>query len=665
MLKNVSLRVRFTSAFLSIALIVLFVGFLGWGATNRLSRHIDVFSFNTFPSTISLWKIYEAKSRIYGSEKALLATVLSKEQRQQELANAKIAIHDAQDAFSAYNKIDHDPEEIKIYNKLLDTWNKLRSIRQTYFQLHEKFLGYGMANPRKAQLELWQMGKSKTPEFVTATDAVSVIVEMNDYLATTLEPEFNTSTEALLELIEYNTNLADKDQKEASKDINQSKFWIFFGLVMGPIVAIAFGIYLIKPISDRVLRVVSIAKTISGDADYNYNQHLSASESNNEITQLQTSFYTLSAKLTDLVNVAQSISLYHSSPQIQTYEQQSEIGKLQAIFNNIASKISVIVEIAYKISSGDLTTQIQPTEEKDQLGKLQTSFYFMTKNLNSLIKRIQQSGVQITTSSTEIAASGKQLEATVTEQLASTNQVTNTAQEIATTSRNLVKMMEHFAGMTQVTAAAASDSQNELQKMEVTMRQLTEATSSIASKLGVINKKASNINSVVVTITKVADQTSILSLNASIEAEKAGQYGAGFAVVAREIRRLANQTAVATLEIEQIVKDMQSAVSMGVMEMDKFNQSVNQTAEQVNKISDQIGKVINQVQSLPPQFSQVNRNMEEQSQSAQDISEAMEQLSEASQQTVDALRETNSALEQLEEAAQFLRDEISHFKIQN
>jgi len=663
MLKNVSLRIRFTSAFLSIALIVLFVGFLGWGATTRLSRHIDVFSFNTFPSTISLWKIYEAKSRIFGGEKALLATVLSKEQRQQELANIKIAIHDTQDAFSAYNKIDHSPEEIKIYNKFLDTWNKLRNIRQTYFQLHEKFLGYGLADPRKAQLELWQMGKSKTPEFVMATDAVSVIVEMNDYLATTLEPEFNTSTEALLELLEFNMNLADKDQKEASKDISQSKFWIIFGLIMGPIVAIAFGIYLIKPISDKVLRVVSIAKTISGDADYN--QHLSSSASNNEISQLQTSFYTLSAKLTDLVNVAQSISLYHSSPQIQTYEQQSEIGKLQAIFNNIASKISVIVEIAYKISSGDLTTQIQPTEESDQLGKLQTSFYFMTKNLNSLIKRIQQSGVQITTSSTEIAASGKQLEATVTEQLASTNQVTNTAQEIATTSRNLVKMMEHFAGMTQVTAAAASDSQNELQKMEVTMRQLTEATSSIATKLGVINKKASNINSVVVTITKVADQTSILSLNASIEAEKAGQYGAGFAVVAREIRRLANQTAVATLEIEQIVKDMQSSVSMGVMEMDKFNQSVNQTAEQVNKISDQIGKVINQVQSLPPQFSQVNRNMEEQSQSAQDISEAMEQLSEASRQTVDALRETNSALEQLEEAAQFLRDEISHFKIQN
>ena len=105
-----------------------------------------------------------------------------------------------------------------------------------------------------------------------------------------------------------------------------------------------------------------------------------------------------------------------------------------------------------------------------------------------------------------------------------------------------------------------------------------------------------------VTITKVADQTSLLSLNAAIEAEKAGEYGAGFAVVAREIRRLANQTAVATLEIEQIVKDMQSAVSIGVMEMDKFNKSVGDSADRVSKIGDQVAKVIQQVQSLPPRW---------------------------------------------------------------
>jgi methyl-accepting chemotaxis protein WspA len=278
----------------------------------------------------------------------------------------------------------------------------------------------------------------------------------------------------------------------------------------------------------------------------------------------------------------------------------------------------------------------------------------------ALTRRIQKSVVQITTSATQIAASGKQLEATVAEQLASTNEVTATAQTIATTSRGLVQTMEQVAAMSHATANAANASQTELVAMEDVMRQLAEATTSISSKLGVMNSKANNINNVVVTITKVADQTSILSLNAAIEAEKAGEYGAGFAVVAREIRRLANQTAVATLEIEQIVKDMQAAVSVGVMEMDKFNKSVNDSVVHVSQISNQIGDVIGKVQSLPPRFEQVSHNMEEQSEGAQQISEAMDQLSQASEQTADALRESNDALDQLDDAARGLQLAIAH-----
>jgi len=277
----------------------------------------------------------------------------------------------------------------------------------------------------------------------------------------------------------------------------------------------------------------------------------------------------------------------------------------------------------------------------------------------TLTRQIQKSVVQITTSATQIAASGKELEATVAEQLASTNEVTATVNQIAATSRTLTQTMDQVGAMAQATAHAANDSQDELAGMEDVMRQLLEATASISSKLGVMNGKANNINNVVVTITKVADQTSILSLNAAIEAEKAGEYGAGFAVVAREIRRLANQTAVATLEIEQIVKDMQSAVSVGVMEMDKFNNSVTDSVTRVSKISDQIGNVISKVQSLPPQFEQVGHSMEEQSEGAQQISEAMGQLSQASEQTADALRETNNALDQLDDAARGLQAAIT------
>src|SRR6266699_6172202 len=101
--------------------------------------------------------------------------------------------------------------------------------------------------------------------------------------------------------------------------------------------------------------------------------------------------------------------------------------------------------------------------------------------------------------------------------------------------------------------------------------------------LTAIQERAHDITTVVTTITKVADQTNLLSLNAAIEAEKAGEYGLGFAVVATEIRRLADQTAVATFDIEQMVKEILSAVSAGVMGMDKFSEEVRRGMQDVQQ----------------------------------------------------------------------------------
>lgn len=329
----------------------------------------------------------------------------------------------------------------------------------------------------------------------------------------------------------------------------------------------------------------------------------------------------------------------------------------------LGAKIAGVVGVAEKISTGDLTTSVEKTGTNDEIGRLQEAFYKMSKNLNGLIQQVQKSGIQITTSATQIAASGKLLEATMNEQVASTNEVAATAREIASTSNQLVKTMNEVEYTSQATAQSAGESQKDLIHMEKTMRMLAEATGTISAKLGTISEKANNINSIITTITKVADQTNLLSLNAAIEAEKAGEYGTGFAVVAREIRRLADQTAVATLDIETMVKEMQAAVSIGVMEMDKFTKEVEHGVDDVRNISVKLESIIEQVQTLTPRFQEVSDNMESQSQGAEQISEAMMQLTEASSQTVASLREINGAIAQLNDASYGLRQEVSRFKV--
>jgi methyl-accepting chemotaxis protein WspA len=199
--------------------------------------------------------------------------------------------------------------------------------------------------------------------------------------------------------------------------------------------------------------------------------------------------------------------------------------------------------------------------------------------------------------------------------------------------------------------------------MQEAMQRMEEASTSISHRLSAITEKTKDITSVVTTITKVADQTNLLSLNAAIEAEKAGEYGRGFTVVAREIRRLADQTAVATLDIEQMVVEMQSAVSAGVTEMDAFITEVRQSTEDVEKISLQLTRIIDQVQAITPQFEDVNVAMGEQSEHAKEISTQIMTLSRELEHTTESLRESFHAIGQLNEAAKSLQHEVSRFTV--
>ncbi len=325
-------------------------------------------------------------------------------------------------------------------------------------------------------------------------------------------------------------------------------------------------------------------------------------------------------------------------------------------------KVDVILETVTRAAKGDLTGKITISGE-DEIGQLGAGVQSMIDNLNALVAQVLRSGIQVTSSATQIAATSKEQEATVAEQAATVNQVVTTATEISATAKELVSTMDEVATVAEGTAVSAEAGQVGLQKMGSTMQQVVEASSSIASKLEVLNEKASNINTVVTTITKVADQTNLLSLNAAIEAEKAGEYGLGFSVVATEIRRLADQTAVATWDIEQMVKEMQGAVTAGVMSVEKFTEEVRHSVDEVSSISGQLTQIIDQVQALTPRFESVHEGMQFQSQGAEQIKQAIVQLSESAQQTVDSLRQSHSSINHLNDAARLLQSGVSKFKV--
>ena len=332
------------------------------------------------------------------------------------------------------------------------------------------------------------------------------------------------------------------------------------------------------------------------------------------------------------------------------------------LMRTIMAPMEKLLRILETMRTGDLSTRLE-LNRKDEFGAVEVGFNDMMTNLTSLVSQAQRSSVQVTTSVTEIAATSKQQQATATETAATTTEIGATSREIAATSRDLVRTMTEVASAADQASLLAGSGQQGLTRMEETMHQVMGAAELVNNKLAVLNEKAGNINQVVVTIVKVADQTNLLSLNAAIEAEKAGEYGRGFAVVATEVRRLADQTAVATYDIEQMVREIQSAVSAGVMGMDKFSEEVRRGMFEVTQVGEQLNQIIHQVQALAPRVLMVNEGMQAQATGAEQINHALAQLSDASSQTVESLRQASFAIDELSQVATGLRGGVSRFKV--
>jgi methyl-accepting chemotaxis protein WspA len=332
------------------------------------------------------------------------------------------------------------------------------------------------------------------------------------------------------------------------------------------------------------------------------------------------------------------------------------------VARTISTPIRTAVAVANQVASGDLRADVGITSN-DETGALLAAIQTMTNDLRGLIGRIQHSSVALISTATAIQATASEQQQVITDYGASTSQAVAAVKQISVTSQELLRTMTEVNEMAGHTGQMAADGRVNLVGMDGTMRQLAESTSSFGAKLAVISERAANINLAVTTITKVADQTNLLSINAAIEAEKAGEYGLGFLVVAREIRRLADQTAVASLDIERMVKEMQYSVSAGVMEMDKFAEQVRTGVREIGDVASKLGEIITAVQGISGRFGQVTEGMRAQSQGAEQIREAMIRLAEGATRTASSLNDFNGATVHLREAVGGLKEEVSRFTI--
>jgi methyl-accepting chemotaxis protein WspA len=330
------------------------------------------------------------------------------------------------------------------------------------------------------------------------------------------------------------------------------------------------------------------------------------------------------------------------------------------VARSFSNPIRTASRVARQVASGDLRADVGLTSN-DETGALLVAIQTMTNDLRGLIGRIQVSSVTLNGTATVIQTTSNNQQHIVAEYGAATNEAVAAVKEITGTSQELSKTMTEVNALASSTGIKAAEGRADLQGMDSTMRTLETSTASIGTKLTTISEKASNINMVITTMVKVADQTNILSINAAIEAEKAGDYGLGFLVVAREISRLADQTAHASLDIERMVKEMQSSVTSGVKEMKVFTEQVQGGVREIGTLSEKLGEIISAVEGITGRFGMVTEGMYAQSQGAEQIRDAMVRLVDGAARTAESLNDSNRATVELRGAVADLKEEVSRF----
>ena len=338
-------------------------------------------------------------------------------------------------------------------------------------------------------------------------------------------------------------------------------------------------------------------------------------------------------------------------------------GVLAALWlaRSIAEPVRQSLDVAEAIAAGDLTAAV-PRGGDDEVGRLLAAFGSMTRSLGGLVRRIQTAGERLSTVEADASGALATQDRAVRSFSGSATEISTAVAEISATSEQLLEATSEVTDAAREAARVAAEGRGGLESMTASMQHLDETMNAFTRKLATISQRASGITSVVTTIAKVADQTNLLSVNATIEAEKAGESGRGFRIVAQEIRRLADQTALATKDIERMVRDMQAAVSSGTMEMDRFRNEVSQRITEVADVSEKLGRIIEPVQAVTSSLEHVHEGMQAQSQGARQIRDAMDALRAGAGESASSLAVFTSTLDELRRSIAELNTEAARFR---
>jgi methyl-accepting chemotaxis protein len=331
---------------------------------------------------------------------------------------------------------------------------------------------------------------------------------------------------------------------------------------------------------------------------------------------------------------------------------------------SITVPLGQAVKVNQEIADGDLSVSVT-VDRQDEIGQLNESAKLMVDNLRKIITHLSDTSAQVASASTQLHATADQLATASEEVAAQSGTVATAGEEMSATSGDIAQNCNQAAESSKLASNVAMEGAVVVKKTVEVMERIAQKVQTSARTVESLGARSDQIGEIVGTIEDIADQTNLLALNAAIEAARAGEQGRGFAVVADEVRALAERTTKATKEISDMIKNIQNETKGAVAIMEEGVREVDTGTEEAGRSGAALQEILDQINAVTMQVSQIATAAEEQTATTSEISNNIMQMSEVVQQTARGAQDSSEAASGLAKLAEELKGIVGQFKLAN
>ena len=332
------------------------------------------------------------------------------------------------------------------------------------------------------------------------------------------------------------------------------------------------------------------------------------------------------------------------------------------IANSISRPLKMVFDTLALVAAGDLTAR-SGIVTRDEMGMLAGEVNEMAEKLRGTMNQVAQNSVQVASAANQLHSTAEQIATGAEEVAAQASTVATASEEMAATSSDIAQNCHHAADGGKIANDRALAGAAVVEQTVIVMGRIASQVRSSAQTVAGLGSRSDQIGEIVGTIEDIADQTNLLALNAAIEAARAGEQGRGFAVVADEVRALAERTTRATREIGEMIKSIQSETRQAVGAMEEGVKEVENGTRETAKSGESLEEILNQIGEVTMQVNQIATAAEQQTATTGEITNNLQQITEVVHETSKGAHVSANAASQLAQLANELHSLVGQFRL--